>query len=239
MTTVLGLLEGSMREIGALAIEETPTAAEAQFCQTKLNEMLASWSTESLTVYSVISESFPVVAGKASYTMGPTGDLNTARPIRIVEIKTVDNQGNVFPVGIIDYDQYSSILPPYIQSPLAQFCYSDNNFPLTTLYPWPIWNDGSYFINVWSWQAFPSFANLTTTIVLPPGYDRAIKYNLALEISPSFGKPISGDLAGLASVSKSDLKRLNMDILQMGFDNALLKRPGGWNWQAQCFGGVS
>jgi len=239
MATVLDVCTSAMRDIGAIAIEETPSAAEAQFCFNKLNEMISAWNNESLTVYSIINEVFPIVASQPSYTMGVGGNFNTARPIKIVDVYTRDANGNDFPVQIIDYDQYASILPKYITSPLAQMIYNDNNFPLLTLYPWPIWNNSSYSAVIWSWQAITAFPLLTTTLVLPPGYDRAIKYNLAIEISPAFGRSVSADLRDLAVTSKATIKRTNMEILQMGFDDFLLKRPGGWNWQAQCFGGVS
>ena len=239
MANVLNVIESAMREIGAIAIEETPSAAEAQFCFTKLNELMQAWNTESLTVYSVIAEVFPIVANKPSYTMGVGGDFNTARPVRIVDVYSRDNQGNDFPVGLVDYDEYASILPKYITSSLAQVIYNDNNYPLITLFPWPIWNDASYSAVIWSWQAIQAFPSLTTTLVLPPGYDRAIKYNLAMELGPAFGRQITPDLRELATTSKSLIKRLNVDILQMGFDNFLLKRPAGWNWQAACFCGVS
>jgi hypothetical protein len=238
MAKVLDLLTDAMQEIGALAIGEVLGADEAKKCLTKLNDMIEAWNTEAMTVYSIVEEVFPVVANKPSYTMGPGGDFDTVRPVRIVDMYSRDSQGNDYPVdSTVNYDTYSAILPKYITSPLAQLCYNDNNFPLITLFPWPIWNDASYSVVIWSWQAISSFSSYTTTISLPPGYNRALKYNLALELGPTFGMPISNDLRDLASSSKAQLKRINTTILQMGIDNFLLKTPVGWNWRAACFGG--
>jgi hypothetical protein len=236
---VSSVCTNALREIGAVALEETPTNGELQAALLKLNDMIESWNTQRLTVYAQTQALFPITANKASYTFGPGGDWNAVRPLKITEAYSRDSQGNDFPIKVVNYDEYSTILPKYITSALAQKIYFDNAFPLMSAFPWPRWSDASYQANIWSWNAIGAFANLNTNIILPPAYARAIKYNLALECGPQFGREITKDLAMLAVSSKAEIKRLNTVVLQMGFDSALLKRPGGYAWQAQCFGGVS
>ena len=50
-----------------------------------LNSMLDSWWNESLAVYSIRQENFPITANVASYTVGPAATWNTTRPTRIFE----------------------------------------------------------------------------------------------------------------------------------------------------------
>lgn len=91
--------------------------------------------------------------------------------------------------------------------------------------PWPIvaWYNDTYpygILNVYQQPGnsadFHMFtdtllANLTasSTIIMPQGYKRALVFNLAREISPMFGKPITPDIKKIADESLALVKALN------------------------------
>jgi hypothetical protein len=52
-------------------------------------------------------------------------------------------------------------------------------------------------------------ANLATDLTFPPGYLRAFRYNLAMELAPEFGVEPSGQVQRIAMTSKRNLKRVN------------------------------
>ena len=62
-------------------------------------------------------------------------------------------------------------------------------------------------------------ATLATELVLPPGYLRAFKYNLACEIAPEFGVEPSATVQRIAMTSKRNLKRINNpnDVMSMPY----------------------
>ena len=62
-------------------------------------------------------------------------------------------------------------------------------------------------------------ATLATNIVLPPGYQRAFRYNLACELAPEFGVEPSRQVQRIAMSSKRNIKRINNpdDIMSLPY----------------------
>ena len=52
-------------------------------------------------------------------------------------------------------------------------------------------------------------ATLATTLVIPPGYLRAFRFNLACEIAAEFGVEPSATVQRIAMASKRNIKRIN------------------------------
>lgn len=230
MATALTIIEAALRNIGAIAIEETVSAGEAQDALNLLNNMIATWNTENLMIYSVSPEVFPVVANQASYTMGPGGNFNTARPVLIENAYMRDSAGNDYQISIVNYEVYSAIISKYTSSALPTVMYDNQDFPLKTLTFWPIASDASYSFVLWTWKAITSLPILTTPIILPPGYQSALEYNLSVWLSPRYGKVISPDLRDLAVSTKAQIKKINYEVKKLTFDPTLTKRGRVFNW---------
>lgn len=81
MTTVRKLITQALRDLGAYAIVEVPTAEDAQDALECLNQMIGTWQTESLVVYAKNQQVFTYPStGHQSMTIGPTGDFVSPPP---------------------------------------------------------------------------------------------------------------------------------------------------------------
>lgn len=78
MTTPLNIISRAMKDIGALAAGEVPTADEAQDGLDMLNDMLAQWSNENMMVFYRTEIVFPCVQNQTQYTIGPNGNVGAA-----------------------------------------------------------------------------------------------------------------------------------------------------------------
>ena len=78
MTTPLDLITRAMKDIGALAAGEVPTADEAQDGFDMMNDMLDQWSNENMMVFYKTEIIFPVVQNQIQYTIGPGGQVGSA-----------------------------------------------------------------------------------------------------------------------------------------------------------------
>ncbi len=237
MTTSLDLITSALQNIGAIAIEDAPSAGEAQQALNALNGMLETWSTESLTVYTTQPEVFPLQAGKVSYTMGVGGDFNTARPIVIEQIKIRDPNGFDYPTAPLTDQEYANLYIKTLAGTYPQTWYDDGQFPLKTLSFYPVANSANYSAIIWSWQALTQFTSTSQDVSFPPGYRETIEFNLAARLGPKYGKVISQDLKDLAMVTKAQVMRNNTVTDVMTIDARLSARQNTGQSLAQFTAG--
>lgn len=224
MTTVRTLITGSMKDLGAIAIGETPTADEIQDGLEVLNGLLGTWQTESLMVYSRRQEVFNPPIGQQVYTIGIGGDINTQRPVIIESAKMRQNSGSSNDLDIYvckSYKDYADITTKNVSSTLITAVYLDATWPLGNLYVWPVLSSSAYSLVLWLWTSLPTYSTIDDDLALPPGYERALRANLAVELAPRYGREIMPALAKIAVESKGQLKRLNIDVPTMSFDRGL------------------
>jgi hypothetical protein len=214
------LVSASMRLIGAIASGETPSNAEATDGLASINRMIDSWSNEGLMIYAIAEESpIPLAGGQSSYTLGSGGDLAT-RPQEIeravVRVNNVD-----YPVEILSVDQWSEIISKTIQSSIPQALYDDGGYPQRTLKLYPVPTGGGSLI-LWTKRTLATITSLNTTLSFPPGYEQALVYNGAIQLSPEYGKTPSEVVAAIAIQSKADIKRMNSRPQYLECDSAML-----------------
>ena len=195
--------------------------------------MVDTWSTERLLIYEVAYETFGLNVNQQSYQWGTgAADFNSPRPQKIEDInwQQVSNTSTVeLPIEIINKDQWAAISVKGIDSTLPTRCWLELTYPNATLWFWPIPTVAGNVV-IWSWKALVEFASLTTTISLPPGYSRALRYNLALELAPEYGVTPSELVTAHAIESKANIKKMNSKVLLMGTDPAVINRRSTWNW---------
>ena len=80
MTTTLDLITKALQKIGAVTKDETLSAGDVSDALSSLNDMISSWSLDSLIVYASTLENFTLTPGSYSYTIGSGGNFNTTRP---------------------------------------------------------------------------------------------------------------------------------------------------------------
>ena len=220
MTSAGELINGSLRLIGVLAEGETPSAETAQDALTAMNQMIDSWNTERLAVYSTQDQVFTWPAGVRSRTLGPTGDFVGNRPILVDDATYFrDATTNVsYGIKIINQQQYDGIAVKTVTSTYPQVLWINMTYPDIEMYVYPVpiraleW----HFVSV---EELTQPATLATTLAFPPGYLRAFRYNLACELAPEFGVEPPPTVSRIAMTSKRNLKRINNpdDIMSMPY----------------------
>lgn len=202
MTTVLDIVTDAMQESGILTRDETPTNGEAQTGLKMLNRLLGSWSNSAKTQFKRTTESFPLVSGTASYTIGSGATFDTTRPTKIVEAHI--RQGNIdYPLEIITDKVYQSVTYKGIGS-LPEVLNFTNGYPNATinLYPAP---SAAYTLFITSEKPLTTYATTATAVDLPPGWQDALTYNLAVRLAKVFGQPTDPELTALARQSKASI----------------------------------
>lgn len=228
MPTSLDLIKRSMRLCRVLSSDQTPTDTEAEDARTILNAMLDAWQIERLMVYQIKESSLTWPSGTASRTIGAGGNFSQARPIRIDSAFYRDSAGQDSPLAVLqDRSEYDAVLSKTLQS-LPEWLFYDPVYPLGVLYLYPV-PSAQVTLLLNEWQTLQSFANLTTDLALPPGYQRAIEYNLALEIADEFGRQVSSRVERIAMQSKGAIKSANAPSMTAQTEIAWLASGGRAN----------
>ena len=221
----------AMRLLGVYAPGETPSDADIQEMFTLLNDMIDSWSTESLTCYAFSQQSATLTPGTSQYTIGPGGTFNMTRPIRLVEgpgaAYIQDVNGNNYMVEVLTLDQWNLIgnRSSIVNSNFPNSLFYDPQYPLGLMnfFPQPNASNTAYWTSL---LQFTRFSGLTATVSLPPGYELALKTNLAVWAKPYFTRAdIDPDLRMQATKSKANIKRSN-DRDNVAVMEPELYRPG-------------
>jgi hypothetical protein len=213
-------INGALRLIGMLAEGETPSSATSQDALFALNQMIDSWSTERLSVFSTQDQVFSWPPNARSRTLGPTGDFVGNRPILLDDATYFldPSNGISFGIKIINQQQYNGIAVKTVTSTYPQVIWVNMEYPNIEMYIYPVptkvleW----HFISV---AELTQPATLATTITFPPGYLRAFRYNLACEIAAEFGVEPPPSVMRIAMSSKRNLKRINNpdDIMSLPY----------------------
>ena len=219
-TTAADQINGALRLIGMLAEGETPSAATAQDSLAALNQMIDSWNTERLSIFSTQDQVFTWTPNQIHRTLGPTGNFVGNRPILLDDSTYFKDPTNgiSFGIKIINQQQYDGIAVKTVTSTYPQVMWINMDYPNIDMYVYPVPTKALewHFISV---TELDQPASLSTVLTFPPGYLRCFKYNLACEIANEFGVEPPPNVARIAMTSKRNLKRINNpdDIMSLPY----------------------
>jgi hypothetical protein len=125
--------------------------------------------------------------------------------------------GRVLTVGA-----FANIAQKALTSVYPQNWYYDPTYTsgFGTLYPYPVPTSTTLEGVIYTQSPVAEFSALTDTIALPPGYRRFLRTGLSMELSSAFDAGLTPALQLAAMESKSDVKRANMRLRDMGCGTA-------------------
>lgn len=222
MSTVAEVIRGSLRLLGVLAASETPTAADEADALVTLNDMLDSWAGERLALFATLRSTHTLTVGLSPQTIGTSGTFNTTRPVRI-------DRASIIPGGQPGSEQAIRLLTDAEwqatqekdRSGVPSELWIEGACPLLKLHFWPVPSAADTLV-LYSWQQLGPLASTADTFDMPPGYARAVRFNLAKELAPEYGVALSGEALSIADESKATLKRLNHKPSYLRSDPAIL-----------------
>ena len=223
--TARAIIADALFAITVLGEGESLPAPEGQLGLRLLNDLVDSYATQALTMLTVDRVTHLITANQATYTIGPTSaDITLARPVTIDSAGVVLNFGtsteNEIPLLFLTDDAYAAIRTKTLTNAIpTQIYYSptiaDDNGTIL-LYPEP--TDAGNYLALYIATQVDQFTDLNTSVILAPGYARALKYNLAMEFLPYFGRPVDPTLREAAIASLQDVKRTNVKVSDLSLD---------------------
>lgn len=205
------LIVKSMQKIGLLTKTEQPSADEVNDALYSLNSLLASWSNESMLIVARAWENFQLVAGTTLYTIGPGQAFDTVRPTFINDAYVIVNSTTTpsYQLTVIQDETYFDTTLKTQQGIPFELNY-DNGFPTGNIRIYFV-PDQAYTLYMLSEKPLTSFASLDTVVLLPPGWEDALIYNLGIRLAPEYGQIPP---AGVPQIAASTLAAIRTAIMR-------------------------
>lgn len=234
MTTARDLCTRALKKLGVVSASHDAEPEDINDALAELNGMLAEWRVDRLMVYRLV-DATKVADGSATYTVGPTGDIVLGqRPNRIEGCyftQTAGSQVVSYDGTVIDsLEDYAKItlkalatVPTHVFYDPVHSAGNGNG----VIYPWPV-PDSSWTIHLLVRVILQVISTLNDTITLPPEYENAIVYNLAVRLSTNYGDmTLSPTTRGIAAATKRLIATSNLRMPQLQMPYPLRSRGRG------------
>lgn len=201
--TVQDLVSKALQLIGVIASGETPSVSESSDAFDALNLIIANWNAQQLPLYAVQLQTI-TLTGAASYPLA-------TRPVRIKSAGVLAINGTERSPTMIDAATWAAVADKTRTGIFAEVMYCDYGFPTATVYLSPRPSGGQ--LEIYILKPLTQFASLSETINLPPGYERALRYTLAIEIAPEYGRVVGPEILGPGAEARNAITGLNAAML--------------------------
>ena len=240
--TAQDLIRDALIMTGALAQGESAGPGDVQDAFRRLNRMVSGWKNQRLTCFVTEENVYPLVGSQQEYTIGPGGDFDQFRPqflsyCGLILTNVTPNVEVKVPIVTVKDWSYQSVKG--LSSTLPTRVYYYTQFPssgadagLGKLIFWPKLTQANS-IRLYCPKPITEFATLTTDYSLPPGYEDALEYNLAVRlIQAGMGlREHLSDLVPMARESLAIMKRANIQPVTASIDPALWPSQPNFNWR--------
>lgn len=237
--SALDLITSSMRLAGILAAGETPDGQDANDALVVLNDYVDELRTQRLSVFITKRNVYALTSGTGTYAIGGGGAFDQQRPLWISYAGLIINNDadsedqTEIPIEVYSVQQYADIQQKNLSSGLVQCIYYDHNWNegLGYIYVYPTPSVGNTSLVLYTPQAINEFTSLTQQVTFPPGYRKMLRYNLACQLAPEFGRqvdPVIFDTAQKATASVKAANATQPGLMRV--DPGIMGQPGTWNW---------
>lgn len=209
-----------------------------------INRLLSSWSCDGHKVFSTDQYNLALTNNQVVYTIGPGADLDIPRPLDIVAANMIfpTNPPINQDLAILDAVSWAALDITQLPGTLIWALYYDHGYDANGWGRVYIFGQppDNYQLQLYVWKALKSDFTLTTdSFLFPPGYEKALVDNMAVEIADLYPREakITESTRREADVSLHDLKVLNADLPRLNSEAARIGGQGDsmfpwWYWQS-------
>lgn len=225
------IITAALRTVNILGENESAAGDMLTEGLDRLNELLDSWGIQPGMIHEIRENQHSWATDTASYTIGDGATWDQERPMWIYQWSVIPDTSASpvirWPMGRpLTFEQYQKIATPGTSSGYPYALYYDRAYPLTgasagygtvKIYPTP--DNASGAVLLYTPTAISAALALATSYVFPPGYVRAMRLELALELAEHYGVvQIPRNLEKRAANAIKTIKYANWRPLELGLD---------------------
>lgn len=193
--SAIRIITFAMRNAGLLERGQEPNSEDTADYMNRLSDMINTWATQGLKLWTQYDQTVPLVAGQAAYTFGPGGDIDlTYKPLRVLQgyYETVTSDTNDRrPLQVLSRDEYTQLANTAQTGPINSY-FTDKIIPLLKVYFWltpdaEAADNGSAHLIMQ--RAITNVDGILDTVDFPTEWYLALQWGLADEICT--GQPMA------------------------------------------------
>lgn len=198
--TAQSLITAAMQEIGALSPGEQPALEDSAWVLQKMQRLIDRYNAKEAMIYSVDFVVFTLNPGPGPVTIGPGANFDVAqRPVSIESASLILNNGSPttqqveVPLNMRDDAWWAQQTIKGLTSTLPTDLYYSPNWPNGNLYFWPA-PTATNQVRLEMRLVIGQITTYSAQFSMPPAYWDLLINELAIDIAPSFERPVSADL---------------------------------------------
>lgn len=228
MAKVNDLLLLALKKAGVLGVGQNAQAEDITDAFNEANYLLAQWNRKRWLVYNLLDTAF-TSTGALSYTVGAGQQFNlTARIDRLefayFRLLNLTGQYEVdYPLQLLESREDYSRIALKALSTWPSYAFLDSGYPVGNVYFWPVPPANGYELHIITKDVLPAFTTVGQTVNLPPEYEMALLYNLAVRLKISYQMPSDPALVALAQDAVNVLRGANAQVPRLRVPTSLVR----------------
>ena len=192
--TALDIISRSLRLLNVLGRGQVASGQMANDALKDLNSMLSAWRLKRLTIRTVVRRTFTLSNGVATYTFGPGATMSITPLPTWIDAAAIIASGSTHehPIDVLSDQRYQTIRNKSLTSSLPlDGVYLDKTYSTSTgrsnIVVLPTPSAAGLTLVLYVPLPLVLFEDLSaTSYTLPDGYEMAIRYNLAKDLSNTY-----------------------------------------------------
>lgn len=184
------IIADAMSDAGLLQEGASPNSEQLAKYSRRLRDLIRLWQTQGLKLWLNVDTSIPLVAGTATYTMSPTGNVPMVKPMRVVDAYYSDSTSNRRPIFALARQEYDRLSQITQTGQITQYFVDKQQSALVVKF-WlvPDATAATGTAHLVLQTQVTGFTSLTETMNFPEEWRIALRWGLADEICT--GQPVS------------------------------------------------
>lgn len=181
------VITAALRKLGVLPSGGTPTTAQISDASDALNALVKAFQADGMPLWKISSQTFTVVDGTNSYTVGPSQTINCPKPLKVLQAFYTPSGGTNTPLNVYTRYDFNDLPDSSTGIPVNFYYQPLRTTGVITLWPTP---DNSTTTITFHYQSpYEDMDSGTNDFDFPSEWIQPLIYNLAWALAPEYGIP--------------------------------------------------
>lgn len=183
-STPYRLINYAYKDAGILSSGDVADSAQLAEGTNRLNDIITLWMTQGLKLWTQVDQSITLVAGTATYLLGPGGAILPTKPARVLQGYYLDSSSGRRPIYPLSWDEWLRLSQVTQRGQISQYFVNKQRANLEVsfwLVPDATAATGTAHLLVQ--QQVTNFTGLNDTMDFPPEWFIALRWGLADDLT--------------------------------------------------------